>query len=205
MNRKEAIKRMSTLKGEELHQLANEYNVTIFKENGKTNKGWAGHAIERFLELPLNSSQSPNFGSWELKVIPVKKLKNGAHVFKETMAVTMIDPVNVCQKEFSESHLLAKLRKAVIVVRTVGSDDRDPSYVHSINELDLDNNPELYQAIKNDYDLVRNTLLNNSQNLNSLSGKMGKYIQPRTKGKGHGSISRAFYARKCFLYEIITL
>ncbi|OQX82818.1 MAG: hypothetical protein B6D63_07135 [Candidatus Latescibacteria bacterium 4484_7] len=26
--------------------------------------------------------------------------------FKETMAITMIDPVNVLQKEFEESHLL---------------------------------------------------------------------------------------------------
>jgi DNA mismatch repair protein MutH len=36
------------------------------------------------------------------------------------MAITMIDPVNVCQKSFEDSHLLAKLKKAVIVARTVG-------------------------------------------------------------------------------------
>ena len=205
MERKEAIAKMQLLKGKELHQLAKEYNVTIFAENGKVNKGWAGHIVERFLELPINSSQSPNFGSWELKVIPVKTLKNGLLTFKETMAITMIDPVNVCQKEFADSHLLAKLRKAVIVVRTVGKTVQEPSYIHSINELDLDNNPFLYQSVKDDYDLVRNTLLNNHQDLKSLTGKMGKYIQPRTKGAGHGSISRAFYARKCFLEEIIKL
>jgi len=37
------------------------------------------------------------------------------------MAITMIDPVNVCQKEFKDSHLLAKLKKAVVVARIVGN------------------------------------------------------------------------------------
>jgi hypothetical protein len=34
---------------------------------------------------------------------------------------------------------------------------------------------------------------------------MGKYIQPRTKGAGHGSTSRAFYARPLFLKQFIKL
>ena len=33
------------------------------------------------------------------------------------MAITMIDPVNVLQKSFEESHLLAKLRKEVVCAR----------------------------------------------------------------------------------------
>ena len=39
----------------------------------------------------------------------------------------------------------------------------------------------------------------------SLSSSMGKHIQPRTKGAGHGSKSRAFYGRVSFLSEIIKL
>ncbi len=99
-----------------MHELAEKYNVTIYC-NGKINKGWAGHVFERYLELPINSAQSPNFGSWELKSIPLKYKKNGELTFKETMAITMINPINVCQKTFEESHLLAKLRKAVVVAR----------------------------------------------------------------------------------------
>jgi hypothetical protein len=34
---------------------------------------------------------------------------------------------------------------------------------------------------------------------------MGKYIQPRTKGSGHGSTSRAFYARTSFLKKLLNL
>ncbi|MCK5525364.1 MAG: hypothetical protein KAI83_19725 [Thiomargarita sp.] len=202
MERKEAVQKLQQLVGKELHELANEYGVTIYR-NGKVNKGWAGHVFERFLELPINSAQSPNFGSWELKSIPLKTLKNGTLSFKETMAVTMIDPVNVCQKEFEDSHLLAFLKKAVIVARKVGETVDEPSYIHSIVELNLEG--DLYNAVKADYDLVRNVLLEPAKGFNSLTGKMGVYIQPRTKGAGHGSTSRAFYARPKFLKEFINI
>ena len=202
MERTEAVEKLQQLIGKELHELANEYGVTIYR-NGKVNKGWAGHVFERFLELPINSAQSPNFGSWELKSIPLKYLKTGKLTFKETMAITMIDPVNVCQKEFKDSHLLAKLKKAVVVARIVGNTVNDPSYIHSIVEFDLRNS--LYEAVKVDYDLVRDALLDPSQGFDSLTGAMGIYIQPRTKGAGHGSTSRAFYARPKFLKEFIKI
>ena len=202
MERSEAVQRLQKLVGKELHQLANDFGVTIYR-NGRVNKGWAGHVFERFLELPINSAQSPNFGSWELKTIPLKYNRSGCLAFKETMAITMIDPVNVCQKEFEDSHLLTKLNKAVVVARTVGSTVDDPSYIHSIVEFDL--HGFLYDAVKADYDLVRTTLLDPARGFQALTGYMGVYIQPRTKGQGHGSTSRAFYARPKFLKEFIQL
>ncbi len=107
MERKEAVAKLRELIGRELHELANQYGITIYTD-GKVNKGWAGHVFERHLQLPLNSAQSPNFGSWELKSIPLRYKKTGMLAFKETMAITMIDPVNVRQKEFEESHLLTR-------------------------------------------------------------------------------------------------
>lgn len=205
MERKEAIVRMQALIGQNLHDLAQKYGVTVYADSGKVNKGWAGHVIERFLELPLNSAQSPNFGSWELKTIPLKQLKDGCWTFKETMAITMIDPVNVCQKAFEDSHLLSKLKKAVVVARTVGKTVNDPSFIYDIVEFDLNEGSELYQAVQADYDLVRQTLLNCGSDITALTGKMGRYIQPRTKGTGHGSTSRAFYARPIFLAQFINL
>lgn len=202
MERQEAVSKLQELVGRELHSLAREHGVTIYK-NGKVNKGWAGHVFERHLELPINSAQSPNFGSWELKSIPLKRIRGGHLAFKETMAITMIDAVNVRQKDFEHSHLLAKLKKAVVVARTVGSHVDDPSYIHAVVEFDLDD--RLYAAVKADYDLVRQTLLNPEQGFGALTGHMGVYVQPRTKGAGHGSISRAFYARPKFLAEFIRL
>jgi DNA mismatch repair protein MutH len=200
MERKEAIAKLRQLVGKELHELAREFGVTIYR-NGKVNKGWAGHVLERYLELPINSAQAPNFGSWELKSIPLKYKKDDSLTFKETMAITMIDPINVKQKEFEHSHLLAKLRKIVVVARIVGETVDDPSYIHSVVEFNLTG--EIYQAVKADYDLVRNTII--EKGFDALTGKMGYYIQPRTKGAGHGSKTRAFYARPRFLKLFIKI
>lgn len=202
MERAEAIVKLQQLVGKELHELALQYNITIYRE-GRVNKGWAGHVFERYLGIQINSAQSPNFGSWELKSIPLKYKKDGNLTFKETMAITMIDPVNVRQHEFEESHLLAKLRKAVVVARIVGESVDAPTYVHSVTGFNLEG--ELYKAVKKDYDLTRDTLLDPCRGFNALTGKMGYYIQPRTKGSGHGSITRAFYARPRFLKEFIKL
>ena len=201
MEREEAIKKLKLLKGKDLHELASDYEVTVRSKAGTVNKGWAGHVCERYLGIPINSAQSPNFGSWELKSIPLKRNKNGALAFKETMAITMIDPYHVERTAFKDSHLLAKLRKAVVVARIVGSTVDEPSYVHSVTAFDL--RDDLYKKVESDYDLVRTALKNNG--FKALTGKMGVYIQPRTKGAGHGSTSRAFYARPFFLAQFISL
>lgn len=193
MERTAAIKSLSELEGQNLHELAERFNVTVHRD-GKQNKGWAGHVCERHLGLPLNSAQSPNFGSWELKSFPVK-VKGDRVVAKETMAITMIDPVNVLATPFEDSHLFSKLRKAVIVVRRVGADFREPSYIHVILQMDLEGDD--LEVVREDYETVREAI--RTKGFGALTGKMGRYIQPRTKGPGHGSISRAFYARTGFL------
>jgi len=199
MEREEAVIKIQQLIGQDLRILADFYSITVFRQ-GKKNKGWAGHVIERVLGLPLSSAQSPNFGSWELKVISLKYLKNGSLTVKETMAVTMIDPYNVANTEFENSHLLAKLKKAVVAARIWISKEEKSSILHSVVTFDL-NDPQVYNQVKEDYNLVRNTIIN--EGFEALTGKMGVYIQPRTKGPGHGSTSRAFYARVDFLKKFI--
>ncbi len=182
----------------DLRKLAETYDVTVFK-GGKKNKGWAGHVIERYLGLPINSSQSPNFGSWELKTISLKRLRSGELTIKETMAITMIDPYYVQRTPFENSHLLAKLEKAVLAARVWENQEETVSVLYAVKSFDLDS-PEIYNQVKEDYDLVRRVIT--EQGFSALSGSMGKFIQPRTKGAGHGSTSRAFYARAPFLKRI---
>ena len=199
MERQEALLKLSELIGKDLRLLADKYKVTVFKE-GKRNKGWAGHVLERHLNLPINSSQSPNFGSWELKIIPLKYLKSGKLTVKETMAITMIDSYNVKNTDFEDSHLLAKLRKLIVAARIWESTEERRSILHNVTTFDLDDSA-VYDQIKADYNLVRETI--RTTGFSTLTGRMGVYIQPRTKGTGHGSTTRAFYARTAFLKQFI--
>lgn len=192
MERAEAVSKLERLKGVDLVPLASKYQVTMWKE-GKLNKGWAGHVLERYLGLPLNSSQSPNFGSWELKLVPLKKLQKGEIAPKETMAITMIDPVHVVANPFETSHLLAKLRKAVVCARMFESKAEKKSILVQVATFDLDD-PDVFDVIKADYEDTRTMI--NAKGFDCLTGRMGKLVQPRTKGAGHGSTSRAFYGRK---------
>jgi len=201
MERNLAVQKLNELKGLDLRELASKYEVTVFK-NGKKNKGWAGHVIEHYLGLPINSAQSPNFGSWELKTISLKYLKSGKLTVKESMAVTMIDAYNLKNTTFENSHLLAKMRKILMLSRIWTGQEEKTSIVYGIHTFDIGNSA-IYNQIRDDYNLVRNTIIESGFDI--LSGKMGAFIQPRTKGAGHGSTSRAFYARASFLKQIVQL
>ena len=198
MERQEGLLRLSELIGQDLRVLADKYEVTVFRE-GRRNKGWVGHVLERHLNLPLNSTRAPNFGSWELKAVSLKRLKNGNLTVKETMAITMIDPVNVRNTDFEDSHLLVKLRKLIVAARIWESQQEERSILHAVTTFDLDN-PEIYDQIRADYNLVRETI--RTTGFEALTGKMGVHIQPRTKGS-RGSTTRAFYARTPFLKQFI--
>ena len=200
MERPEAISRLAKLVGQDLRPLADKYAITVWKA-GKKNKGWAGHVIERHLGLALNSSRAPNFGSWELKMVSLKD-RAGILSVKETMAITMLDPVEVLQKPFEQSHLLAKLSKLIIVSRIFQTQADDRSIIYSIGQFDI-GDTDVFLRVRQDYEEVRKVLKRLGPL--GLSGRMGILVQPRTKGAGHGSVSRAFYARTQFVRELIGL
>ena len=199
MQREDAIGKLKELEGKDLVSLASRYDVTIWKGDRK-NKGWAGHVLERYLGLPINSAQSPNFGSWELKIVPLKKLASSEIVVKETMAITMIDPYNVAKTPFEQSHLLAKLKKAIVCARLFESQNEERSIFVRVAAFDL-NDKTVYEQVKKDYEETRHCIL--TKGFEHLTGAMGVLVQPRTKGAGHGSISRAFYARTQFVAKIL--
>src|SRR4030042_5550501 len=137
MERQEALNRINQIVRKDLRVLADKYDVTVIK-NGKKNKGWAGDVIERHLRLPLNSSQTPNFGSWELKTISLKRLRDGSLIIKETMAITMIDAYNIKRTPFEDSHLLTKLKKLIIAARIWENQEETSSLLYAVQSFDLD-------------------------------------------------------------------
>jgi len=72
MERTAAVALLQELLNKDLVEVARQHGVTIFKD-GKKNKGWAGHALERYLSLPLNSSRKQLTGS-QLRELGIKLL-----------------------------------------------------------------------------------------------------------------------------------
>ena len=202
MEREEAMQTLSELSGQDLRPLAEERGVTVWTAEGTLNKGWFGHTVESILGIPPNSSRNPNGGSWELKTVPLKRLRRGGLGVKETMAITMINPAEVPNTPFERSHLLAKLQSIVILARIYEGPGEVSSTVHSVGTFDLDD-PAVYRVVESDYNLVRRTI--RTHGVDALTGRMGVLVQPRTKGPGHGSTSRAFYARAGFVKQILGL
>ena len=201
MEREEALAKLRSLINQDLRVLAKELDITVFSTvTGKLNKGWAGQTVERYLGLPINSGRNPNLGTWELKVVPLVRDNFSNWKVKETMAITMLDKYEVSQKNFKSSHLFVKLGKIIVVARHWHSKQEEKSKVIFCNDFKLEGT-ELYEIVRDDYMQIRNAI----QNGINLTGRMGKLIQPRTKGAGHGSTSRAFYARKELVEYIIGL
>lgn len=201
LSRAEALRRIRLLSGKDLRPLADQYGITVWK-NGRKNKGWAGQVIEHYLGLPKNSLQAPDFGTWELKVVPVIPGLEGPVLVRESMAITMIEPAEVVDNKFSDSHLYDKLRSMIVVARIFQDVKETSAYVHSAAEFDLDN-PAIRKQVEADYEAIREII--RMKGLEALTGDTGKYVQARTKGRGHGSTSRAFYARPVFVAHILNL
>jgi len=201
LDRKEAIRRISLLAGKDLRPLAEQYGIPVWK-NGHENKGWAGLVIEHYLGLPQNSRQEPDFGTWELKVVPLRRAPDGTLRVKESMAVTMLEPAEVMANKFEDSHLYDKLRSMVVVSRVYENAQEQHSILHAAAEFDLDN-PRIRNQVIADYESIRGQI--RSHGIDSVTGDLGKLVQARTKGRGHGSTTRAFYARPIFVAHILNL
>ena len=74
--------------------------------------------------------------------------------------------------------------------------------VDAAAEFDLDN-PKIHDQVVADYETIRGQI--RAAGIDLVTGDLGKLVQARTKGRGHGSTSRAFYARPIFVAHILNL
>jgi DNA mismatch repair protein MutH len=199
--REEAVRRINLLSGTDLRPMADQFGIPVWK-NGHENKGWAGLVIEHYLGLPQNSRQAPDFGTWELKVVPLVRAPDGTLRVKESMAITMLEPAEVLANKFEDSHLYDKLRSMVVVSRVYESPREEHSILQAAAEFDLDN-PKIHDQVKDDYETIRSQI--RLRGIDSITGDLGQLVQARTKGRGHGSKTRAFYARTRFVAHILNL
>jgi DNA mismatch repair protein MutH len=200
LDKETVIKRLRKFVGQDLYSLAAEFGVTTFL-NGKQNKGWKGHVLEHLAGLGTSSAQTPNGGSFELKSVSFYAPK-GVSIPKETMAITMINPDELRSQEFFHSHCWNKLRSMVFCKVMWHGKHVPKAELLEVSDFNFSEDDELVLEIKEDYDFIRRKLI--IQGFNSLTGKDGIWIQARTKGRGHGSITRAFYAKKELIKRIFS-
>jgi DNA mismatch repair protein MutH len=74
--------------------------------------------------------------------------------------------------------------------------------LHAAAEFDLDD-LKIRQQVASDYEAIRGQIRNGG--VDSVTGDLGELVQARTKGRGHGSKTRAFYARAIFVAHILNL
>lgn len=201
ITRATAINNLKKHIGQDLRELALEYKITTY-ETGKQNKGWKGLILERLAGLETNVSKAPNGLTYELKSVSFHYVKN-ALVPKETMAITMINSKELKSHSFFESHCWAKLKTIVFCAVMWHGKNSEKAELLKVTSLDFSETDELIQEIKADYDFIRHKLI--TKGFKSLTGKDGKWIQARTKGTGHGSTSRAFYARTGLVKKIFEI
>lgn len=198
ITRATAIKNLNKYVGKDLRELALKHGITTY-ETGKQNKGWKGLVLERLAGLKTNVSKAPNGLTYELKSVAFHYVKEQL-VPKETMAITMINPEELKQHSFFESHCWSKLKTIIFCAVLWNGQNSEDGKLLKVTSLDFTEDDELILEIKADYDFIRNKLI--KEGFEALTGADGKWIQARTKGAGHGSTSRAFYARTGLVKKI---
>jgi len=201
ISRKQAIENLKRYVGQDLAELAKSQGITTF-ETGRQNKGWKGLVLEKLAGLQTNVSKAPNGLSYEIKSVSFYYVK-GKLTPKETMAITMINSEELKEQPFFESHCWNKLKSMVFCAVMWHGKNSIKAELLQVTSLDFTKSDEIISEVAADYEFIRTKLKN--EGFESLTGADGKWIQARTKGAGHGSISRAFYARTSLVSRIFEL
>jgi len=201
ITRAKAIENLRKYIDQDLSVLAKQFGITTYKK-GKQNKGWKGLVLERLAGLKNNVSRAPNGLSYELKSVSFIK-KNGKLTPKETMAIAMINSEELKSQRFFESHVWNKLKSLVFCAVMWHGPHSKKSELLGVTSLDFAEDDQIIREVKQDYEFIGQKLIN--QGFDKLTGKDGKWIQARTKGAGHGSKTRAFYARKNLVSKIFEI
>lgn len=169
------------------------------------NKGAAGLLLEGKLGIPTSSACLDCLDG-EIKAFPQTKatsrtrlakqfgLKEGDYLAAETVAITMMRPHDLPSTKFEESRLYKKIKNVLFI-----SYVRDGDNVSFNEEIVFDDTNPLFKQIAEDYETIKN----HYEIYGFTKGRIGKFLQVRTKGPGKGAPkTHAFYFRRQFLIQL---
>ena len=164
------------------------------------NKGAAGILLEKLTGIPTSSALLDALDG-ELKMVPYKRLKNGALVPKETIAVTMLDCKKLNTTPFGDSHCAAKLKR-VLIVPYVRDGDNIRLLKPHLFDSGAPSNQCVAAILNADYTAIQNEWITKKE----LHSRTGTLLQTRTKGPGGtAKKTRAFYLRPAFMKRVINV
>lgn len=201
-NEAEAKLKAFAASGTKLLEYAVSAGVPIFGKNGM-NKGWRGTAVERLLGLSQGNSKGSDFPDLEVKTVPVRFSK-GRVSAKETTCLCVLDANEMGRSSFKDSGIYAKMKNTLFVLIDV-EDENDPK-IAGTRCVRLEDHPDLLEQMEKDYEEIAEHILDglDEHGFNvSLTGKLGKVMQPRPKTGKKGSYSWAFYLKKKAVDELL--
>ena len=158
------------LKQSTLRKTLNQQNIQDFDSHSgpKSNKGRFGQKIEKyFFEYSINSSPEPDFPcGLDLKVTPLKLLRNGKYSPKERLVCNIIDFYQIVSEEWKTSSFLKKNNKILLIRYVDPHDDK-------ISQLD-------YQIID-----VSVHVLSDSPHFSQFHDDWNVIVEKIKKGKAH--------------------
>lgn len=177
----------------ELLDFANEINNRYIRDiftkeqisklkNG--NKGKLGQAIEKYyFGKELNSFQGPDFDylGIELKVTPLKRLKNNKLSPKERIKLTQLDIEDLIQNaSIKNSNIWPKIENILIMWYLNNDNFEENRFVKS--ELLKIENSEFFKDIENDWSILRGKAI--SGKAHEFSESLTKYLGLARNGSG---------------------
>jgi len=194
-------------KGKTIGQIKSELNI----ERDHMKKGASGLIVENLLGIKNNNladADIPEIGC-EIKILPLQKNKNGDIKAKEPTQIQLINYFEVAEETWDNAKLRKKINLTFWVVylaKENGSTLNQEDYKIIDYFLDHPDSSKM-DIFKNDWELIQKYIIDGLAD--KLSCSMGKYIEPKTKGKnnkdltdapdGKGGVSKA--RRRAFYYK----
>lgn len=156
------------------------------------NKGRFGHKLEKYyFEYEINSDANPDFPcGLELKVTPLKLLKNGKPTPKERLVCNIINYKEVISEVWETSSFLRK-NKEILLIRYVDPVNSSVSQLdYKIVDVRIHNilNIDDYTQFEEDWNTIVNKIKQGKAHL--LSESDTKYLGACTKGSDSSQVRR---------------
>ena len=187
-NQQSILEFTKKLEGRTLREFLSDEDINSIEESVKEkpgNKGKLGHHVEQyFFRRLLNSKSEPDFPcNLELKVTPLKYIKNGELRPKERLVCNIINFVEIVDESWESSSFLKK-NKSILLVRYIDPMDKNTNLldynIFNVQIFNIFDNLNDSKQFKEDWNLIVNKIRNCEAHL--LSESDTKYLGACTKG-----------------------